>query len=195
MKLVDVYYLQKQQPLSLEDMAKKREAARQKRKEATSALLSEARVKRENAAKLKAMKKHMFGKFITRVPVLKEDRYRDTPLPESTAVPYKAELLPLSEVAMQEAGYNRKRVPGQHLVGDMIPRVEDVGFTEAPTGQATARPGLVDKSGPGGAVGGGPESDMQAYAKIGSVVVGAAIVSWCVVPVFSSLTEQALNWL
>lgn len=195
MKLVDIYYVQKQEPLSLEDQAKQREAARQKRKEATSALLSEARIRRENAAKLKAMKTFMFGKFITRVPVLKEDRYRDTPLPDSTAVPYKAEKLPLAEVAMQEAGYNRKRIPGQHLVGDMIPRVEDVGFTEAPTGQATARPGLVDKSGPGGGLSTGPETDIQAYAKIGSVVVGAAVVSWCVVPVFSALTEQALSWL
>ena len=194
MKLVDIYVIKATKPLTAEEQASKREADRLKRKEATSALLAEARIKRENAAKLKAMKKYMFGKFITKVPVLKEDRYRDTPLPDSTAVPYKAELLPLSEVAMQEAGYNRKRVPGQHLVGDMIPRIEDIGFTEAPTGQATARPRLVDRSGPGGAVGSGPESDVQAYAKIGSVVVGAAVVSWFVVPFFSALTEQALNW-
>ena len=194
MKLVDVFYVQKLKPLTAEEQAKKLEAARLQRKEATSALLAEARIKRENASKLKAMKKYMFGKFITRVPVLKEDRYRDTPLPDSTAVPYKPELLPLSEVAMQEAGYNRKRVPGQHLVGDMIPHVEDIGFTEAPTGQATAYPRLVDRSGPGGAVGSGHESDAQAYAKIGTVVVGAAVVSWFVVPVFSAMTEQALNW-
>ena len=194
MKLVDIYVVKAKKPLTPEEQAKKREAERLKRKEATSALLAEARIKRENAAKLKAMKKYLFGKFITKVPVLKEDRYRDTPLPDSTATPYKPELLPLSEIAMQEAGYNRKRIPGQHLVGDMIPRVEDVGFTEAPTGQATAHPRLVDKSGPGGAVGTGPVSDVQAYAKIGSVVVGAAVVSWCVVPVFSALTEQALNW-
>lgn len=195
MKLVDVFYVQKLKPLSEEELETKKEADRQKRKEATSVLRSEARIKRENASKLKAMKKYMFGKFITRVPVLKEDRYRDVPLPDSTAVPYRPELLPLSEVAMQEAGYNRKRVPGQHLVGDMIPKAESVGFTEAPVGQATAHPRLVDKSGPGGAVGGGPESNIQAYTKIGSVVVAAAVVSWCIVPVFSSLTEQVLNWL
>jgi hypothetical protein len=194
MKLVDVFYVQKIKPLSAEEEAKKRERERQRRKEATSALLAEARIKRENAAKLKAMKKYLFGKFITRVPVLKEDLYRDTPLPDSTAVPYKPELLPLSEVAMQEAGYNRKRVPGQHLVGDMIPSVEDVGATEAPTGQAIAHPRLVDRSGPGGAVGNGHVSDAQAYAKIGTVVVGAAVVSWLVVPLFSAVTEQALNW-
>jgi len=194
MKLVDIYVIQKRKRLTEEELAAKRELERQMRREATAGLLAEARIKRENAAKLKAMKKYMFGKFIIRVPVLKEDRYRDTPLPASVAVPYKPDKLPLSEVAMQEAGYNRKRIPGQHLVGDMIPEVEDIGFTEAGTGDAVKHRRLVDKSGPGGAIGDGPFSDMQAYAKIGSVVAGAAVVSWFVVPVISNLTEQALNW-
>ena len=87
---------------------------------------SEARLRLENAEKLTAMKEYMFGRFVTRVPVLKEDRYRDMPLPKSSAVPYKLPSLPLSELAMQEAGYKRKRMIGQHIMGDMIPQVSQL---------------------------------------------------------------------
>ena len=123
MKLVDVYYVSKIKPLTEEEHIERKEVERAKRRAVTSKAISEARVKREDAAKLKAMKKYLFGKFITRVPVLKEDRYRDMPMPESFAVPYKTKKLKLSELAMQEAGYHRTRLPGQHLAGDMIPRV------------------------------------------------------------------------
>jgi hypothetical protein len=123
MKLVDIYYVREIESLTEDDIAKQKHTARELRKLATTAAVSKARVKRENAAKLKAMKKQMFGKFITRVPVLKEDRYKDIPLPDSMATPYQPEPLPLSELAMQEAGYHRTRLPGQHLTGDMIPKV------------------------------------------------------------------------
>ena len=69
------------------------------------------------------MKKYMFGKFGIKVPVLKEDRWSDRPLPESSATPYSAKSLSLAELAMQEAGYNRTRMPGQNLVGNMVPTV------------------------------------------------------------------------
>lgn len=123
MKLVDIYYVSKLEPPTEEDLELKLLKERERRRLASSAAIAEARVKRENAVKLKAMKTYMFGKYVTRVPTLKEDRYRDFPLPESFAVPYKAQPVPLSELAMQEAGYNRTRLPGQHLVGDMIPKV------------------------------------------------------------------------
>jgi hypothetical protein len=123
MKLVDIYYVREIESRTDEEVAKQKHQERLQHRLATTAMISEARVKREEAAKLKAMKKKMFGKFITRVPVLKEDRYRDIPLPDSMATPYRPELLPLSELAMQEAGYHRTRLPGQHLTGDMIPRV------------------------------------------------------------------------
>jgi hypothetical protein len=123
MKLVDIYYVREIESRTDDEIARLKHKEHERRRLATTAAVSEARVKRENTAKLKAMKKHMFGKFITRVPVLKEDRYRDMPLSDSMATPCQPKPLPLSELAMQEAGYHRTRLPGQHLVGDMIPRV------------------------------------------------------------------------
>jgi hypothetical protein len=90
--------------------------------------IEKARIERERAVKLKAMKQFLFGKFIMKVPVLKEDRWTDLPLPESFAVPYAPKRLALAELAMKEAGYHRIRVPGQHLEGDMIPSVS-LGFS------------------------------------------------------------------
>jgi len=52
----------------------------------------------------------MFGKYITNIPILKQDRYKDKPLPESYAVPYKPDPLPLADLAMKEAGYSRARL-------------------------------------------------------------------------------------
>lgn len=191
-----VFYVSKLKPPTEEEREQKREQERQNRRELLGATIAENRIKKEKAAKLRDMKKYMFGKFITRVPVLKEDRYRDVPLPGSSATPYKHALLPLSEVAMQEAGYRKTRIPGQHLTGDMIPKLEtDFAKTEAPIGQATACPKKVDKTGPGGAGIGatGVESTALAYAKIGSLLFCAAAISWFVVPLFANLTEKALQ--
>ena len=187
MKLVDVFYVSKLKPPTEEEIAAKKAAEKEKRKLATFEAAGKARIKRENAKKLKAMKKYMFGKFIAKVPVLKEDRYRDLPLPSSSAVPYRPKALALSELAMQEAGYHRTRLPGQHLVGDMIPHVEALGFTEAPIGQATAHPKLVTKKGPGAT---SPDSDTAAYIKLGSLVAAAAVISYFLVPMLSALTEK-----
>jgi len=220
MKLADLLYVSKVQPLTEEELEQKKTRERERRRLLTSAAATKSRIKREDAAKLKAMKKFMFGRYITRVPVLKEDRYLDLPLPESTAVPYDPGFLPLSELAMREAGYGRIRLPGQHLVGDMIPRVsinsqitvccplrtiqrsglcfkqlESPYFTEAPIGQATARPGLVDAKGPGGGTSFGPDSDADAYAKIASLFVAAGVVTWFGVPVLSAATEAFLGWI
>lgn len=128
MKLVDVYYVSKIQPPSEEELEQRKERERAKRRLATSNAVTEARIKREQIVKTNAFKKFMFGKYVTRVPVLKEDRYRDLPLPESMAHPYRPDLIPLSELAMQDAGYRRSRLPGQHLVGDMIPRVGSIAL-------------------------------------------------------------------
>ena len=123
MKLVDIYYVREIESRTEEEIENQKLKERAQRRLATTVAVSEARVKREDAAKLKAMKKHMFGKYITRVPILKEDRYRDMPLPESTATPFRPTPISLSELAMQEAGYHRTRLPGQHLIGNMIPKV------------------------------------------------------------------------
>lgn len=122
MKLVDIYVIGKE-PLSEEEEKKKQMIDKEKRYMKHIKAVQAARIQRENGTKLKAMKKHMFGKYVIRIPVLKEDRYRDHPLPESSAAPYKLDSRSLSELAMEEVGYRRTRVPGQHLEGDMIPRV------------------------------------------------------------------------
>ena len=190
MKLVDIFYVSKLENLTEEERDKQKLANRLKRQLETEDARSDARIKREKATKLKAMKTYMFGKYIARIPVLKEDRFKDIPLAESYAVPYKPTPLPLSEIAMQEAGYHRTRLPGQHLVGDMIPRMEDVGFTDAPIGQAIKQRNLVDRDAPAGLIGFGPESTTKAYIKLGSLVLVSAIISWFTVPLFSGLIDK-----
>jgi hypothetical protein len=123
MKLVDVYYIRNIKPLSEDEQLKKLNLLQEKRRTATRAAAAEARIKREEVAKMKDMKKYLFGKFVVRVPVLKEDRFRDLPLPQSSSCPYRPDSRFLSELAMRDAGYHTTRLPGQHLVGEMIPHV------------------------------------------------------------------------
>ena len=130
MKLVDVFYYNRIKPLSEDELEEREELQRLQRQELTSKAATANRIKRENAAKLRDMKKFLFGNYISRVPILKADRHRDVPLPESQAVPYRPKPLPLAELAMKEAGYRRTRLPGQHLEGDMIPRYVVVAVCE-----------------------------------------------------------------
>jgi len=123
MKLVDVFYYSKIKPLTKEEQEEKEREAEKLRRLRRKDKVREVRIQKEDASKLKAMKKIMFGKFVTQVPVLKQDRHQDFPLSESSAVPYKPKPHTLAELAMKEAGYHRTRLPGQHLVGEMIPRV------------------------------------------------------------------------
>lgn len=195
MKLVDVYYVSMIKPLTEEELHQKKERERQARLVETMTAAAGARLRRENLAKLKAMKKYMFGKYITRVPVLKEDRYRDLPLPESTAVPFKSQLVGMADLAMADAGYKKIRLSGQHLVGDMIPTIETSGFTEAPIGQPTAYPGLVDKNRPGGSILPGSDTTAAAYIRLGSLIASAAVLTWFGVPLLAALTKLVLSYL
>jgi hypothetical protein len=194
MKFVDIFYVSKIKPLTDEELEQKKEKARQVRFLQTQAAVSEARKKREEQLKLKDMKRHLFGKYITRVPVLKEDRYRDFPTPASHAEPYVKGSTPLSELAMQDAGYRKERLPGQHLVGHMIPKIEKIGFTEAPIGQPTAHMTLVDKNQPGGFAGITSDSTTAAYMKLGSLVVTAAVITWFGVPILAAITERMISF-
>jgi hypothetical protein len=63
-------------------------------------------------------KQAMFGEYVCNVNTLKRDRFFDIPIPASKATPYNPELSTLGSLAMQEAGYHRHCVKGQHLVGD-----------------------------------------------------------------------------
>lgn len=188
MKLVDVFYVSKIKPLSEDEEAEKQRQAEMLRRLKRKDKVKEARIQKEDTTKLKAMKKIMFGKFVTRVPVIKQDRHQDFPLAESSATPYTPKEHSLAELAMKEAGYHRTRLPGQHLVGNMIPRMETASFTEAPTGAATKDPSLLSKNTPGANP--SKDSDIAAYAKIGAVVGTAGLVTWFGVPVLSAAAEK-----
>ena len=191
--LVDIYYVSKIKPLTEEELQQKKERERNARLVQTMSAVARARIRREDQAKLKAMKKYMFGKYITRVPVLKEDRYRDLPLPESTAQPFKPQPMAMAALAMADAGYKKIRLSGQHLVGDMIPKIETSSFTDAPIGQPTAHPALVDKNRPGGSILPGKDTTAAAYLRLGSLVVSAAILTWVGVPILAALTEHLVS--
>lgn len=190
MKLVDVYYVSTLKPESEEERIEREQRERQERRLAAFQVLSDARLVRENAAKMRDMKRLMFGKFAVKVPILKQDRYSDTPLPQSSATPYERKTMTLAELAMQEAGYNRIRMPGQTLVGDMIPCLETDTFTAAPTGKATATPEKLAKNTPGGGTQQTSKSTATAYVHIGSMVFIAAVVTFFGVPVLASYTES-----
>jgi hypothetical protein len=195
MKLVDVYYVSKLKPLSDEEIQTKKRLEREQRNDRTKVAVTQARKKREDLVKLKDMKKVLFGKFITRVPVLKEDRYRDIPTEMSKAEPYQPQPTSIAVLAMQDAGYHKVRMPGQHLVGDMIPRVEAPSFTDAPIGQPTAYMSLVDKNRPGGgSVVSSTESTMAVYIKLGSIVATALVLTWFGVPILEAVTLRILSY-
>lgn len=149
MKLVDIFYVSLIEPETDEQRERRKNAEKLAQKLTHTETILQARIIRENTAKLKAMKRYMFGKHALRVPVLKQDRYQDIPLAESFAVPYKERNFSLGGLAMQEAGYHKKRVPGQTLVGDMIPYVKQENFTRAPVGKATLHPEKLSKDTPG----------------------------------------------
>jgi hypothetical protein len=64
--------------------------------------------------KLRDFKSYLFGKHLTKLPVLKEYRHRDFPLPCSSAKPCHTKILEEDIVAVMH---------GQYVVqGNMIPR-------------------------------------------------------------------------
>mmetsp|Transcript_2073 Transcript_2073/g.2123 ORF Transcript_2073/g.2123 Transcript_2073/m.2123 type:complete len:249 (-) Transcript_2073:336-1082(-) len=69
---------------------------------------------RENVEKFKEMKMLLFGKYLIRTPKFKPDRHDDIPLPSSFAKK--------SSCAKEEV--INVIVPGQYIVGNMIPRIE-----------------------------------------------------------------------
>jgi len=196
MKLVDMFYISRTKPETEEERKLREEAEKIKRKLANTEAANQARQIRENTKKMKVMKKYMFGKYAMRVPILKQDRYLDVPLPESSATPYKEKEFTLAELAMQEAGYNRTRVPGQTLEGDMIPTIPaSDDFTQAPIGKATANPEKLAKDAPGASSLAGTDSTAVAGAKIGAVVVVAVAVSYVGTPVLVDFLSRMFHSL
>jgi len=189
MKLVDIYYVSQLKEETEQERIEREQQEKQQRRLSTAEAASQARQVRENAAKMREMKKVMFGKFAVRVPIIKQDRYSDIPLPQSLAKPYRQEAMDLAELAMQEAGYHRTRVPGQTLVGDMIPRVQSDTWTSAPTGKPTASPQKLSHDAPGGGAKGNSESTATAYLHIGSIVTLAGVVTFFGVPILASYSD------
>jgi hypothetical protein len=141
------------------------------RKKYLAEQLLQAQIVKENNTKLKDFKQYMFGKYITKVNIMKKDRFIDEPLSESSAVVYNPNVKSLGAIAMQEAGYHRVRVDGQQLVGEMIPKKLEKPSTEAPFGKPTKK------------------SDNDSYVavgKVGSIVVGAMIAGYFVPSLLSS---------
>ena len=75
-----------------------------------------ARIRTEDAIKNRAMKQLLFGKYVIKVPILKDERILDMPLPESYANPY---VPPEEEPTILRLG-------GQGLVGSIIPELKHI---------------------------------------------------------------------
>jgi hypothetical protein len=88
MILVDRFHYRKLESMTEEEKNLRLLQLKMKRQDLTKQLALKARVARENAFKLRDAKEMMFGKFIAKIPTFKVDRYRDTPLPSSTAKHY-----------------------------------------------------------------------------------------------------------
>lgn len=113
MKLVDIFYVRKLENLSAEERKAGLQMSFQERYHLILEQSLRRKVNRERALKLQVMKKYMFGKFLMRVPIFKEELVWDDPLPASTATPY--------DESLAETIVIPHRKWGQQLVGDMIP--------------------------------------------------------------------------
>lgn len=71
--------------------------------------------------------------------------------------------------------------------------MEDTGFTEAPIGQAVAHPKQLDREGPGGTAKVSPDSTLEAYTKIGVLLVSAGVMTWFGVPLLSAFVQALLR--
>lgn len=123
MKLVDIYYYS-----AAEDESDEARLASMNTLQLTihnwlEKAKLESQLAKEKMRKMRDFKKFMFGKHSMTVNILKKDRFYDIPLPSSSATVYVHKLISIGELAMEQAGYRRTRVHGQHLIGDMVPKV------------------------------------------------------------------------
>ncbi len=123
MKVVDTHYLTKEDNLTQEGQKSELEQIEEKLRKNAMSTIRDARIRKEDEVKLVEMKKYRFGKFMIRIPLLKVERCLDYPLINSYSYPEDDEKLRTGERSVQESGEERVRVPGQHLVGHMIPHV------------------------------------------------------------------------
>ena len=97
-------------------------------------------MRKEEAVKLRAMKRYMFGRYVLRVPQFKEYRYPDRPRPED------------SSASPHDEGYSSVRISerkhGQRLVGHMVPVWGDDENDAILTTEAKAQEGLLSRVNP-----------------------------------------------
>ena len=115
MKLVDVFYYSKLQSSHEDDLkAMLADLAAQQEYAANLAMI--ARIKKEDAVKLRDIKTILYGTYMTKIPLFSTERFHDVPLHSSVATPYKeSEENKTRDLPM--------RINGQALVGNMIPKV------------------------------------------------------------------------
>lgn len=118
MKLVDMFWYSKRKTATAEEEATNLQEYYKSLKEAIEKKARLARIRTEEAVKQKAVKELLFGYFIERVPILRTERFIDTPLHRSYAKPYEAPSDPHYE--------NIQCLGGQNLVGTMIPELKSI---------------------------------------------------------------------
>ena len=144
--------------------------------------IAENRIKNELLIKLRDFKQYFFGKFLTKVPILKLDRHVDFPLPSSSAEPIvKDDGATLAEAALAEADKEDQREPGQRLKGLMIPKVAEVEKMSK-TGNVVSQKSLLKTGDPDVDVAKQSDSYALAAMKIGSVLFFACVLTHFVVP-------------
>jgi len=177
MKLVDIYVLNKPKKEGAEEETSAEELDRLGRKKLMEETLQETRKKNEIAFKLRDFKQYFFGKFLTKVPVWKSDRFNDIPLPSSTATPIKSSKKTENKASVATLSHQDSSIVerdlGQRLVGMMIPTLQ--GSDEI----------LADKEKEAEVVvkGGDPKDAV----KIGGLVLGSAVVTYFLVPILSNI--------
>merc|ERR1712083_629378 len=117
MKFVDKYYYEQLEKLSDEEQALHREAAEKQRREAWDKVLVQFKIQKEEAFKLRDIKASMFGEYAEKIPYFNRAKFRDVPRSDSYA---KA----VSPNDVSASTCNHIILPGQHLVGTMIPVLE-----------------------------------------------------------------------
>lgn len=177
MKLLDVY-LAKANQRSKDDELKAEEADRLGRKKQMEKTIEEARIRNELAFKLRAFKQYFFGKFLTKVPILKVDRFIDLPLPSSSARPYVKESSIVATRAFNKADSMAQKDRGQHLEGVMIPRLK--------TNEERTEIAAVESSG---------DNAQVATMKIGGFVCAAAVITYFLVPILIHAVKVGVGHL
>mmetsp|Transcript_14204 Transcript_14204/g.34245 ORF Transcript_14204/g.34245 Transcript_14204/m.34245 type:complete len:1271 (+) Transcript_14204:143-3955(+) len=115
MKLVDICYVKKRQSMSRAERQAQTEAEFQKRYDL---LLGQSFIRRllnERNQKMADLKRYLFGKYLVRVPIFKEERFPTVFLSSSKAEPYDKENAPPVNIV--------RHINGQFLSGDMVPRI------------------------------------------------------------------------